>query len=368
MKRWSLHLGRIAGIDLYVHATFVLLLGWIAIQSYSVRQSVSDAIGGLVFILCLFAIIVLHELGHALTARRYGIGTRDITLLPIGGLARLERMPDEPKQELWVALAGPAVNVALAALFFVSLWLLGGLRGPVDAARVDAGFLEQMLWVNIALVVFNMLPAFPMDGGRVLRALLALKLDRVRATNIAAGIGQAMAFLFGLVGIFVNPFLILIAFFVWLGAGAEASWVRTRAMVQDVRVRAAMITDFRTLAPEDTLAHAVDLVLEGFQHDFPVVEGGRLMGMLTRVHLLESLAEGGPTLLVGMVAEPAPESADPDEPLESVLTRLQTVGQQAIPVQRDGRLLGLVTTDNLSELLMIREALRGYRAAHPGPA
>ncbi|MDX1578882.1 MAG: site-2 protease family protein [Gemmatimonadota bacterium] len=365
MRRWSARIGRIAGIDLYVHATFLLIVGWVAWEAYRARGSWADALGGVVFILCLFGIIVLHELGHALTARRYGIGTKDITLLPIGGVARLERMPDEPLQELWVALAGPAVNVVLAILFFAALQigLGGGLHDLGEAASVTGGFLEQMFWVNVALVVFNMLPAFPMDGGRVLRALLALRLDRVRATDIAAGIGQAMAFLFGFVGLFWNPFLVLIALFVWLGAGAEAAMVRTRAMMHDVAVRTAMITDFRALDPHDPLSRAVDLVLAGYQQDFPVLREGRLEGLLTRARLMESLAEGGPGLAVGRAAEPVSDSAHPDDALDAVIERLQTGNQPAIPVERDGRLVGLLTTDNLSELLMIREALRGYRSS-----
>ncbi len=216
---WSWRIGRIAGIDVYVHFTFFLLLCRIAYQHYSVRGNFNDAIGGLVFILALFGIVVLHELGHALAARRYGIPTRDITLLPIGGVARLERMPDKPAQELVVALAGPAVNVVLAAGIFLVLALGAELIPISRAMNVGGGFLNQLLWVNIALAVFNLLPAFPMDGGRVLRALLAMRMEYVQATQVAATVGQAMAIFFVIAGLFGgNPLLMFIGLFVWLGA------------------------------------------------------------------------------------------------------------------------------------------------------
>ena len=291
--KWSWRVGRIAGIDLYVHVTFVILVGWVALSHYLARRSGADALMGVAFILTLFAIVVLHELGHALTARRFGIPTRDITLLPIGGVARLERMPEDPKQELLVALAGPAVNVMLAGILFLVVDLGPGLAPYGEVVRVGGSFLDQMLWVNVSLAAFNLLPAFPMDGGRVLRALLAMRMEYVRATQVAAGIGQAMAVLFGFVGLFTNPFLVFIALFVWLGAAAEASTVQMRSALGNIPVRKAMITDFRVLAPQDPLGRAVDHVLAGFQQDFPVVEHGQVAGVLTRADLLSALARRG---------------------------------------------------------------------------
>src|SRR5581483_5320297 len=213
---WSWKLGRIAGIDVYVHATFALLLLWVGFVNYAPRQSLADALAGLAFILCLFAVVVLHELGHALTARRYGIKTRDITLLPIGGVARLERMPSDPTQELLVALAGPAVNVVLAGLLFAVLAARGWAVGSVEQLAAElstfgGNLLLQLFVANVFLALFNLLPAFPMDGGRVLRALLAMRMDYVKATRIAAGVGQMMAVLFGIVGLLGNPFLLIIA-------------------------------------------------------------------------------------------------------------------------------------------------------------
>ncbi len=218
--RGSFRLGRLFGVPVYLHVTFVLLLGLVGLLGLS-RGGFAVAAGNVVMIVSIFACVLLHEFGHILTARRYGIPTLDVTLLPIGGLARLARMPDEPKQELVVALAGPAVNVVIAALLF-PLAVLSG-----------SPFISQLFAINVILVVFNLLPAFPMDGGRVLRALLARRMTYVRATDLAARIGKGMALLFVFAGLFgvpgvfgANPMLLLIAWFVWSGAGQEAAMVR----------------------------------------------------------------------------------------------------------------------------------------------
>ena len=356
--KWSWRIARIAGIDLYVHVTFLILVGWVALSHYLARQSPADAFTGVAFIFSLFAIVVLHELGHALTARRFGIPTRDITLLPIGGVARLDRMPQDPKQELLVALAGPAVNVVLAAILFVVLELGEGLAAYGQVVRVGGSFLDQLFWVNVSLAVFNLLPAFPMDGGRVLRGLLALRMDYLRATQIAAAIGQAMAVLFGFVGLFTNPFLVFIALFVWLGAAGEASMVQMRSALAGIPVQKAMVTDFRTLAPHDQLGRAVDYVLAGFQQDFPVVEEGRVVGVLTRSDLLNALARRGKEVRVGDVMQRDIETGGPRDMLEGVLGRLQRRRCHTLPVVQNGQLVGLVTADNLGELLMIEQALR----------
>jgi Zn-dependent protease len=218
----SWRLGKIAGIDVFVHATFFILLAWVALSAYLPRGSAAAAASGVASILTVFGVVVLHELGHDLVARRFGIATREITLLPIGGISRLERMPEDPRQELQVALAGPAVNVGLAAAAYAALLVLGS--GAIDHMSVMEGsFLARLFSINLSLALFNLLPAFPMDGGRIFRALLALRMDRVRATEVAARTGQAMALLFGVAGLFFNPLLVLIALFVWTGAAQEAS-------------------------------------------------------------------------------------------------------------------------------------------------
>jgi Zn-dependent protease len=248
--KWSLRLAKIAGIDVYIHATFFLLIGWVALSYWMQEHSLAATLLGVGFILTMFACVVLHEFGHALTARRYGIKTRDITLLPIGGVARLERMPEDPIQELWVALAGPAVNLVIAALLFLGLFATASLE-PLSKWSLTAGpFVQRILLLNVVLVLFNMLPAFPMDGGRVLRALLAIRIEYTRATHIAANIGQAMALLFGFLGFFTNPFLLFVALFVWIGAGQEASMTQLKSALGGIPIGRAMVTDYRTLSPE----------------------------------------------------------------------------------------------------------------------
>lgn len=354
--KWSWKLGEVAGIGLYVHATFVLIIGWVVLDHWAQGHGLSATLAGVVFILSLFACVVLHELGHALTAKKYGIKTRDITLLPIGGVARLERMPDEPVQELWVALAGPAVNVVIAAALF--FWLnLAGAWEPLDRLNMTGGsFLRRIMVVNVFLALFNMLPAFPMDGGRVLRALLATRMEYTRATQIAAVLGQGMAFLFGFAGLFTNPFLLFIALFVWIGAEQEASMVQMRSALGGIPVRRAMLTDFRTLSPQDSLDRAVELILSGSQQDFPVVESDRVLGVLTRADLLTGLAKRQ-SLAVSEVMRRDFQIVDPSEMLETAFRRLQSCDCRTLPVLRQGELVGLVTADNVGEFIMIQAAL-----------
>jgi Zn-dependent protease/predicted transcriptional regulator len=315
---------------------------------------------GLGFILTLFVIVVMHEYGHALTARRFGIRTRDITLLPIGGVARLERMPDDPKQELLVALAGPAVNVVLGLLLFSGLYLTGTLSSAQDFSEGRANFGSYLMAINFILAVFNMLPAFPMDGGRVLRALLAIRMNYARATRVAANIGQAMAVVFGIAGLFApNIFLVLIAVFVWMGAAQEADMVQMKYALGRVPVSQVMVTHFRTLAPDDRLSRAVESLLAGAQQDFPVMDDGRLVGLLTRGGLVNGLAQHGRDTLVRSAMESEFATADPGELAEKAFIRLQHGNWRSMPVMRNGELLGMLTGENVGEFLMIQAALQG---------
>ncbi len=343
---WSLPLGSVAGIRLQVHFTFLALLAWMVVKGW--RQG---DLSGVPFFLGLFACVLLHELGHALMAKRYGIVTSDITLLPIGGVARLERMPEDPRQELWVALAGPAVNVGIAALLFA---VLGGQLPPAE--KLGAGsLLERLLLANITLFLFNLLPAFPMDGGRVLRALLATRMPYTRATQIAATVGQVMAVLFGFVGFFANPLLIFIALFVWIGAAQEASMAQMKSALGGIPVRAAMLTDFQVLNSGHGLDRAVDLILAGSQMDFPVLDGDTVVGVLTRDDLLQALARKQ-DMAVGAIMRTDIVTVEANEMLARALERRPETACRTMPVQQGGRLVGLLTMDNVGEFLAIQAA------------
>lgn len=368
--KWSWRMGRIAGITVNVHATFPLLFVWIALAQAGTGATTRSLLGDFALLLTAFGIVVLHELGHALTARRFGIRTLDITLLPIGGIARLERMPREPRQELLIALAGPAVNVALVLPLYVLL-RLSGATTILQALSLDAGtapaawFIVRLLLLNVWLAVFNLIPAFPLDGGRVLRALLAMRThDYATATMQAAKIGRLFALLFGLAGLFVlsSPGLVLIALFVWLAAASEASAVQTSVALEGVPLERLMITNLQTLAPTDTLAHAAQLTLDGFQQDFPVLDQGRLVGMLTRSDLIRGLnTVGNGGWVTAVMRREFPSASEADSP-EEALRQLTRSGGGSLPVVRNGELLGVLTAENVMEFLMLRAAQDGERA------
>jgi Zn-dependent protease/predicted transcriptional regulator len=362
--KWSWKLGRIAGIDIHVHATFLLLLAWVALTDYRLSGTAEGAVRGVGFILALFASVVLHEYGHALTARRFGVRTRNITLLPIGGVAQLERMPEEPRQELLVAAAGPAVTIAIVIVLYLTLEVLGlpTMTPGTAAGAAGAPFLARLMWINVVLALFNLLPAFPMDGGRVLRAILAMRTDYVRATETAARIGKGFAFVFGMIGLLYNPFLVLIALFVWMGAAAEASTAQFRFALGDVPVERVMITDVRTLSPRDRLGTAVDHILSGFQQDFPVVDDSTVVGVMTRTDLLAALAQRGRDAPVADVMARTFQTAEPTELLATAFERLRECKCHTLPVLRDRRLVGVLTMENVGEFVMIESALRGARA------
>ena len=354
--KWSLKLGSFAGIGVYLHWTFALLIGWIFFGHLSAGDSTREALSGVGFIVALFTCVVLHEFGHALTARRFGVGTRDITLFPIGGVARLERIPEKPMQEFWVAIAGPAVNGAIAAIILVVLVLLGRGADLFTLQSLESGFLEKLLWVNLFIGCFNLLPAFPMDGGRVLRSLLAIRIGRRRATAIAANVGQAMAILLGIIGLFHNPFLIFIAIFVYLGAQGEADHVDTESMLEGLRVHDAMMTRFRTLSAHDPLDRAVEELLAGSQQDFPVVDHEQVLGILRRNDLVKALTDGRGEALVGDIMWRDCRPVDETDVLITTLEAMSESGNATLPVWGGGRLAGLLTLENIGELIMVNAA------------
>jgi Zn-dependent protease len=357
----SLKIGSVAGIGIFLHWTFLLLVAAIFVFYYTQTQSVGAALVGMGLILAVFGCVILHELGHALTARRFHVPTQSITLYPIGGLARLERIPAEPMKEFWIAIAGPAVNVAIAIVVGALILATGGTVTTSALSAPNAHVLSTLLWINLALAGFNMLPAFPMDGGRVLRALLALKQDYARATQTAANVGQAMAILFGLFGLITGNFILLfIALFVYVGAQQESRQALFRTFTEDTTVRDAMMTRFATLAPTDTLDDAVDELLAGTDHDFPLVEEGHVVGMLRRKELIQALSSHDRGTPVQAVAHDECLTIGPDAPLDDVFQRMNQAKCSTVPVLEDDEMVGLLTLENVGELVMVSSALRTH--------
>lgn len=360
--RWQWKLGKFLGIDVYVHATFLLLIAWVGYSHWLANQNWGEVLSGIVFILALFACVILHEYGHALTARKFGVKTRDITIYPIGGVARLERMPEKPIEELWVALMGPAVNVVIAVILFVYLLLTSSFTPLRELTVTSGNFFERLLVVNITLVLFNLLPAFPMDGGRVLRALLAMRMDYVRATQIAATIGQGMALLFGLIGLFGNASLLFIAFFIWIGASQESGATQMKNAISGIPVGRAMLTDYKSLSPRDPLERMSQLLLAGSQHDFPVIDEERVIGVVTRDDFLKALSQHGDKIAISAVMKKDLPEVDSYEMIENALEKIQESGVPALPVTHAGHLVGIITAENITEYLMIRSAIRSARS------
>lgn len=357
--KWSWTIARIAGTDVRIHATFLLLLLWIGASAWFAEGTLVGVAAGVGFAALLFAIVVLHELGHATAARHFGIRTRDITLLPIGGVARLEKIPSKPREELIVALAGPAVNVVLMAIFAVVAVLADTPLGPFGAATdAQVSLVTRLFWINLTLAAFNMVPAFPTDGGRVLRALLAMRMDHFRATRIAARLGQALALTLGFFGLFGNPLLVFIAMFVWLGAAAELGGEELHVAMGGLRVADAMARNVEVLAANDTLGTAAARVVAGFQTCFPIVEGTRVVGVLAHDALIRGLAGAGVDAPVSSVMDRSPTFGTPHESLEQAFERMQQA-ENPVLVVRDGEaLVGLLTVAGIGELVVVRGALR----------
>jgi Zn-dependent protease/CBS domain-containing protein len=360
---WSLNIGTISGTAVRVHITFLLFLGWIFAANWATGGS-QAAWQSLAFLLLLFACVVAHEFGHIFTARAFGVSTPDVVLLPIGGVARLERIPEEPWEEFLVAIAGPLVNVVIALALVV---VAGAHLSTSDLYAVESpqtSLIDRLAAVNLFLAVFNMIPAFPMDGGRVLRALLSTRLGHVRATEIAAFIGQGVAFALGFIGLFTNPMLIFIAIFVYLAASSEAHLVAIRAMSRGVPVSTAMMTQFATLTPQAHVDEAVQTLLRTSQSEFPVVDdAGKPVGVLGRNDLIRALKELGPDARVADAMSKEVPTIGQRRCLEEAFGMLQEKSAPAVAVvDTTGRLVGLVTSETVGEMMMLHQALpKGVR-------
>lgn len=360
--RWSIRIARVAGIDIKLHLTFLLFIAWIGFSYYQ-RGGSTAAVDGVVFVLAIFGCVLLHEFGHALAARYFGIRTPDITLLPIGGVARLQRLPDKPVQELVVAIAGPLVNALIAAvlIFVLGQRLTFGVLEHLNQPGI--ALLAKLVPVNITLLLFNLIPAFPMDGGRMLRALLAMKMPYARATQIAASLGQGLAFVFGFIGLLYNPFLIFIAFFIFLGAQQEAALAQIKDISYGLPVSEAMMTELVRLSPEARLDDAVEALLRTAQHEFPVVDANeRVLGVLTRDDMIAALKRFGPEAPVTDFMRKDLPVVFALDPFEQAFRRMQDCACPALPVvDSKGRFVGLITPENVGEMFLIRSLHPGHK-------
>ena len=358
--RWSWKIARIADIDIYIHVTFLLLLYFVGISYWNQHGTMTAVVSGVGFILAIFGCVVLHEYGHSLTARRYGIRTRSITLLPIGGVALLENMPEDPRQEINVAIAGPAVNFVLAFILYLYLDISGFQVTAEEPGLTVGTFLYRLMMVNIFIGGFNLLPAFPMDGGRVLRAVLAMRMDHAEATQQAARIGQYIAVGMGLLGALYNPFLMFIAIFIWFGASMENTAEQLNSIISHASVRHAMLREFHTLSPDDNLARAVELTLAGSQKDFPVGYQNTLYKVLHHSDLIKGLQERGEYARISELPLQDIISVDINEPLRVLLERMKGNPGQMICVTEGEKIVGLLNLDNIVEMIKIQEAVEKH--------
>lgn len=349
---WSFQIGRLFGIPLRIHLTFFLLLLLVWFQP---PQSGLGGLGGVLFVIALFACVVIHELAHSLVARRYGVPVRHIILLPIGGISMMERMPDDPHEEFNVAVVGPLTSLAIAAVLLGVVLLAGGtlesFTHPLRPGIIP--FVARLTLINVILAGFNLIPAFPVDGGRVLRALLAFHMDYADATHTAAVIGQSLAIVAGIYALFTSQWILLfIAVFVYMGAQSEDTQVRVRRTLREVPAWQAMVNDFRALDKDDTLADAFAYASHSYQHDFPVTDDGQLVGLVTRQALISGMQQQGGTTTVSDVMVGNPCRVGPNDSLADVYQEMST-GACPIAAVVDGtRLVGLVTPESVSQYLM----------------
>ena len=361
MRSWSLHVGKYLGIDVYIHWTFWILVLWIVFAHMRAGEALGQALQGVLFILALFVCVVLHEYGHALTARRFGISTRDVTLYPIGGISSLEKLPDDPRQELLVAIAGPAVNLVIAAILWLTLNTIGQpfeLSKVSDAKDVtEIPFLWGLFYANLILPVFNLIPAFPMDGGRALRAFLSIFIDRLNATRIAALIGQLLAIAFVFLGLFFNFWLVFIGLFIFLGASGETAMEQTKVALGGLTVRDALMHKYTILAPSSTLGEASDALLNGQDTTFVVLDSGDVVGLLGINDIVRGLTESGNRGWVSTFMKRDFLTVSPDMKLYDLLMELTEKGESAAIVVEGDTHIGLVDRQNLQERIMIDQAL-----------
>lgn len=354
----SLPLGTYKNIKVFIHWTFSILLLWIIISNYRQGMPTIDIIWIILLVLALFFCVVLHEFGHALAAQKYGIQTKDIVLYPIGGVARLEKLPEDPKQELWVAIAGPLVNIVIFLLLSIVLSIQGFDVDALEEINIGPDtFLLYLASANLVLAIFNLIPAFPMDGGRILRAFLAIKLPRAKATAIAGGIGQFLAVFFIFFGLFNNPILVLIGIFIFLGASAEVSHTQQESLLKGFKVKDAMMMKFQIIAFDAPLQKAVEKLLNSQATHFVVVKDDVAVGTLSRNEIIQGLQDKGDQVAVEHVANFHPLKLETEDDLNDAWRAMLNQKQKVAFVIENGHFLGILDQENISEFMLVKKAL-----------
>lgn len=353
----SFKLGNISGIGIFIHWTFWLLIVYIVFSNYRAGHTAQQIVWSVIFILSIFFTVFLHELGHALAAKRYNIKTKDIILLPIGGLARLESIPEKPKEELIVAFAGPAVNILLAFVtsLFITIPDAKDLTIQLASGVNHSNFFLNFFIVNIWLAIFNLIPAFPMDGGRVLRALLSMKFERHIATNIAARIGQVLSIGFVFLGFFSSPFLVFIGLFIFVGAQAEANYTQIRSTLSEYKVKDVLMKDFKVIDKNETVKKAVQLLLNGQSKNFLITENNQPVGTLSRDEIIKALSERGENEVIENVMNRSLIFLHPNSPLKTVYQQSQLNKSSLMPVMDNNQLIGTLDMENILEFIMVKE-------------
>ncbi|WP_304517438.1 site-2 protease family protein [Cecembia rubra] len=356
--KFSLYLGSYRNVKVFIHWTFSLLLLWIIISNMRQGIPMMDILWVILFVLALFACVVMHEFGHALAAQRYGIQTKDIVLYPIGGVARLEKLPEDPKQELWVAIAGPLVNIALFIILSIVLSFTGYNIQSLEEIKIQPNtMLLYIASANLILALFNLLPAFPMDGGRVLRAFLSIKLPRAKATQIAGGIGQFLAIFFVFFGLFNNPILVLIGIFIFLGAGAEVAHTQQESFLKGFKVKDALMSHFQILGYNAPLSKAVEKLLNSQATHFVVVKDDVAIGTISRNEIIKGLETGGENAYIEKFSDLHPIKLDIDSPLDDAWKLMLTQNKKVAFIIENGHFLGILDQENISELILVKTAL-----------
>jgi Zn-dependent protease/CBS domain-containing protein len=350
--KWSLQVGKLFGIPIRVHVTFLLLLFFIAYMGLK-QAGQAGAIFGTISILLIFVCVVLHEMGHSLMAIHYGTEVKDIVLLPIGGVSRMEDIPEEPKKEIAISVIGPLISLGLGVIFFFAAGAVGQSTSFTQFSVFQGNVIATLFWINIMLGLFNLVPAFPMDGGRVLRGILATGMDGLRATKIAVGVGQAFAILLFFFGIFFNWWLALIAIFIYLGAEGEERMVVLKSSLGKSSVGVAMITEVHTVTPDETVGQVLENICHGFQQDFPVLENGELVGILTKEDTFSALHHHEKSALVRDVMQRDFVTTTEDAPLSDIFKKMTARKLSVIPVMRGRKLLGLINLEQIGKYHMI---------------